>query len=181
MGGSLIFYKEVNYTQMKKYLLILICLLFTSCYNTYHITTPEAYDEYINQVNQEIIDNGYQVSYIQEDTIYGSMRKTYHCEYGRFFYRNYVFVKPNGEVLNYTVEFQNGITYEEIPVYFVDTIHVTPNMVDSSMYNTVMKLQNPPKENAKAIKDGVVLGTIIGTPFALITSFLLYAAVANQR
>ena len=166
---------------MRKYLLILVCLLFTSCYNTYNITRPEVYDEYINQVNQEIMDNGYQVSYIQEDTIYGSMRKHRYSSYERFYYRNYSFVKPDGQVLNYAVEFETGVTYEELPVYYVDTIHVIPTMVDSSMYNVVMQLQNPPKEKAKALQDGVVLGTIIGTPFVLITSFLIYAAVANHR
>ena len=166
---------------MKRLVLILLCILFTSCYNIYTVTTPEMMDRHIEQTNQTIIDNGYRLETCEFDTIY---ERIYHEKlYMRdiAYCKQYGFTKPDGANLQYNVKYRTDITPDEIYVIYVDTVTVIPTNVPDDMMDVVQKVSNPPREKFRKPNDRALLGTVIGVPVGSIFAFLTWIAFINRN
>lgn len=169
---------------MKRLILLILPLLFlTSCYNTYHITTPESYDRYIAETNKYIEEQGYVKCVEDIDTVYGGKsyfnNELYVCGH-RLYTRAYTFVKGD-ESVSYFLTFEHDFKQSEIIAVYVKDIQLKCSATDTNIYNKVKELETPPLETVKLISDATVLGTIIGTPFLLFTGFLTYTAIFNHN
>lgn len=167
---------------MKRLILLILPLLFlTSCYNTYHITTPEFYDNYIEETNSYIENQGYVKCSEKIDTLHGVTNYFGNKVCGHYLYsREYSFAKDTQNV-SYILTFAHGTKQDEIIAVYVKDIQLKCSATDTNIYNKVKELETPPLETVKLISDATVLGTIIGTPFLLITGFLTYAAIFNHN
>lgn len=169
---------------MKKLLLLALpLLLLTSCYNTYHITTPESYDRYIAETNKYIEDQGYVKCVEDIDTVYGGRNyfnnEQYVCGH-RLYTRAYTFAKGD-ESVSYFLTFEHDFKQSEIIAVYVKNIKLQCVSSDTNICNRVRELETPPLERVRVISDGTVLGAIIGTPFLLFTGFLTYSAIINHK
>lgn len=166
---------------MKRLVLILLCILFTSCYNIYTVTTPEMMDRHIEQTNQTIIDNGYRLETCEFDTI---RERIYHEKIymqDNVYCKQYEFTKPDGTNLQYNVKYRTDITTDEVYIIYVDTVTVIPTNVPDDMMNVVQNVSNPPREKFRKLNDRSVLGITIGVPFGSLAAFLTWAAIINRN
>ena len=105
---------------MKRLVLILLCILFTSCYNIYTVTTPEMMDRHIEQTNQTIINKGYILETCEFDTIYERIYSEKSYVQDNIYCKQYGFTKPDGTNLQYNVKYRTDITTDEVYVIYVD-------------------------------------------------------------
>ena len=159
---------------MKKFLQVILCLMFFSSCTTYHVITEEDFGNAgaaaLNYAVERYTLDSIKSLYTQEDLYYKNSPLYYEDIY--MFNGGY----------EYTVKYRYGVTDNDFGHIYIKECNLEYCTLDSLTCSEIDSIySNLPKSEVRYLSEGVYLGGMIGIAVIPFLSLLVYCAFWNVK